>query len=114
MAKTPSSSVTGRRPSIFFPIASPPHSDSPSRPAQHDIAEPASVLHVDGQVQSEHVLECRPVHTNPSNIASFNQHCVYRVARQEAHREKDEDAQDEQRGDDEQHPPDDVRSHVSE
>ena len=38
------------------------------RAAQYDIAEPASVLHVDGQVQSEHVLESRPVHPNAAPI----------------------------------------------
>ena len=58
---------------------------------------PASVLHVDGHVQSQHTLN----NLTLSQFRAFHaiQHNVYCIAGDEAHREKDYDGQDKQGGD---------------
>ena len=77
---------------------------------QQDISQPAAVLHVDRLVQSQHLLERFTVH--PPQACQPTLHDVDDIARDEADREKDQDTQDEQSGDDQQQPPDDVGSHV--
>ena len=65
---------------------------------QENTSYPASILHVDRHVQSQHTLKSFTVY-----IASFQSHPaydkVYCIARDEADGEKDQDAQYEQRGD---------------
>ena len=75
-----------------------------------DTCDPASILHVHGHVQSEHVLERFAVHLGADEFI-LAQHCVYSIAGDEAHRKKDQDAQDEQGRHDQQQPPDDVGLH---
>ena len=66
-----------------------------------NLADPASILHPDRHVQSQPTLESFTVYiaTHPLHLT---QHGVYDVAGDEAHREKDEDAQEKQGGDDQQ------------
>ena len=74
-----------------------------------NISHPASILHVDRHVQSQHTLKSFTV--NGATPIHLSHHDVYDIARDEADREKDQDAQDEQGGDDQQQPPDDIGSH---
>ena len=77
---------------------------------QQDIAQPAAVLHVDRLVQSQHPLERCTVHLPQAAQSAL--HDVDDIARDEADREKDQDAENEQSRNDQQQPPDDVGSHV--
>ena len=78
---------------------------------QEDTPYPASILHVDRHVQSQPTLERFTVDTH-THVLQVTKHRIYYIARDEADREKDEDAQYEQRGDDQQQPSDDVGSHI--
>ena len=66
-----------------------------------DTSDPASILHVAGHVQAQHVLERFTIYV-PTDEFLLTQHRVYGIAGEEAHREKDQDAQDEQGRDDQQ------------
>ena len=78
---------------------------------QENIAQPAYILDVGRHVQSEHTLERLTVPLGPEVLRA--QHCVYGIAGDEADRKKDDEAQYEQRGDDQQQPPDDIGPHVT-
>ena len=78
---------------------------------QEDASDPACILHVDRHIQAEHVLERCTVHLRGHEFG-LAQHRVYGIAGDEAHREKHQHTQDEQGRDDQQQPPDDVRSHI--
>ena len=120
IAIKPSSTVTGSLPSILSSTAKPPYSDSPRVPGETLevglIGNPVrgrqhsnrSVLHPDRHIQSQPTLERRTV--NPPRYVDLHPSLqyVYDIAGDEADREKDQDAQDKQRGDDQQQPPDDV------
>ncbi|MDE0447978.1 MAG: hypothetical protein OXH96_15040 [Spirochaetaceae bacterium] len=81
--------------------------------AQKDISEPASILHVDRQVQSQHAFQGFPVEGVVILVLHLPEHEIDDVAGDEPNREKDQHGQYEQRGDHQQQTPDDVRSHVT-
>ena len=68
---------------------------------QENISYPASILHPDRHVQSQPALQSFTVYLTKYELP-LNQHCVYYIAGDEAHREKDYDGQYEQGGDYEQ------------
>ena len=69
-----------------------------------NISHPASILHPDRHVQSEHALNSLTIylyHTCTHVFhATFDE--IYDVARYEAYGEEDEDRQDKERGDNQQ------------
>ena len=75
-------------------------------------SHPAPILHPDRHIQSQPTLESRTV--NPPRYVDLHPSLqyVYDIAWDEAHREKDQDAQDKQGRDDQQPPPDHVGSHI--
>ena len=68
----------------------------PVRGRQH--SHPACILHVDGHVQSQHTLKSFAVYLHSDEVPPTH-HRGYRIAGDEADREKDQDAQYEQGGD---------------
>ena len=79
--------------------------------AQEDAADPVAVLHVDRQVQAEPAFHGRAVDLAVAHRLDTGGHDVDDVAGDEADRQEHQHAQNEQRGDDQQQPPDDVGSH---
>ena len=77
---------------------------------QHDVAQPARVLHGNGLVQAELALESFAVDLAGGEGVLFL-HGVDDIAGDEPDQQKDDHAQDQERRDDQQHPSDDVRSH---
>ena len=111
MASSPSSAVTGSRPSMRSSIRQPPSSDSPRVPRRRDATDPAAVLHVDRQVQAKPLFDGRAVDLAAHECRATG-HDVDDVAGDEADGQEHQHAQDEQGGDDQQQPPDDVGSHI--
>ena len=75
------------------------------------LADPASILHPHRHVQSQPTLERCPVHISATHPLYLTQHGVDDVAGDEAHGEKDDDAQEKQGGDDQQQAPGDIGFH---
>ncbi len=83
---------------------------------QQDAAHPACVLHVRRHVQPQPALELRPelgvVFSCTTRRFNHSEHEeVDDVAGDEAHREKDQDGDQKKGGNQQQDPPDDIRSH---
>ena len=80
---------------------------------QENTFQPAAILHVDRDIQSQRTQKRLTVHAVRGIVAYYSKlHHVHYVARDEADREKDQDAQYEQGRDDEQQQPDNISSHV--
>ena len=80
--------------------------------AQQDAADPAPVLHGDRQIQAEPALHGCAVDLAAAHRLDTEGHDVDDVAGDEAHRQEYQHAQNEQGGNDQQQPPDDVGSHI--
>ncbi len=77
---------------------------------QENTPQPAAILHVDRYIQSQGMQKNLTVQASQGIMVS-SYHGVDDVARDETHREKNDDAQEKQGGDDQQQPPDNIGSH---
>ena len=80
------------------------------RTAQEDPRHPAHIRYVDWDVQSQHHAQPLPVDIGPDELR-VTQQDVDVVAGEQAHRQEHQHAQDEQRRNEQQQPPNDVGTH---